>query len=94
MENRRFPAGPDMEIAFLGEGETQVELICNKKNPNVNIGPDISLGFEVGPLEPMMELLKEKGIQIISGPHQPNPQIRYIFVLDPNGVRIQLVENI
>ena len=26
---RRFPAGPGMEIAFLGDGETQVELIAS-----------------------------------------------------------------
>jgi lactoylglutathione lyase len=94
LENRRFPAGPGMEIAFLGEGETQVELICDEKIPKVTIGTDISMGFEVGPLEPMMELLREKGINILSGPHQPNPHIRYIYVLDPNGLKIQLVENI
>jgi lactoylglutathione lyase len=93
LENRRFPAGPSMEIAFMGEGETEVELICDEKKQSVNIGQDISLGFEAGPLEPMMELLKEKGIPILSGPHQPNPRIRYIYVLDPNGVKIQLVEN-
>lgn len=93
METLRFPAGPGMEIAFMGEGETQVELICDEKIQSVNIGQDISLGFEAGPLETVMELLKEKEIQILSGPHQPNPHIRYIYVLDPNGVKIQLFEN-
>ena len=30
----RFQAGPGMEIAFLGEGETKIELICNEKLKN------------------------------------------------------------
>ncbi|MDF2677211.1 MAG: Glyoxalase/bleomycin resistance protein/dioxygenase, partial [Bacillota bacterium] len=38
----RFPAGPDMEIAFLGNGETKVELVWNKNVTEVNMGSDIS----------------------------------------------------
>ncbi len=92
MENKRFPAGPGVEIAFLGEGETLVELICREGDRKLDIGPDISLGFQAGPLEQVMELLKEKGIDIISGPHQPNPHMRYLFIEDPNDLKIQLVE--
>jgi len=40
-----------------------------------------------------MEIVKEKGIDIESGPIQPNPQTKFFFVLDPNGYRIQFVEN-
>ena len=31
---RRFNAGPNTEIAFLGDGETKVELMCHKENKN------------------------------------------------------------
>jgi len=91
---RRFEAGPGVEIAFLGDGETKIELICNEENKNVNLGEDISLGFEVDSVDDMMALVKEKGIAVHSGPFQPNPHIKFFFVLDPNGLRIQFVENI
>lgn len=91
-EMRRFPAGPGMEIAFLGEGETQIELICDVKKQAVTMGPDISLGFLVDSLDEMMAFVKEKGIEIQDGPIQPNPHLRFFHILDPNGLRIQLVE--
>ena len=89
---RRFQAGPDTEIAFLGEGETQVELIEGKEKNEISVGPDISWGFQVESLEEMMELLKMKGIEIIEGPYSPNPLTSFIYILDPNGLKIQLVE--
>jgi lactoylglutathione lyase len=93
--NRRFQAGPGTEIAFLGEGETKVELIGNVAAPKqeVNFGPDISLGFAVDSVEEKMAFVREKGINIHSGPFQPNPHTRFFFVLDPNGLKIQFVED-
>lgn len=91
--NRRFSAGPDTEIAFLGEGETQIELICPGKC-GIRTGGDISLGFQVESVDEMMEFVREKGIGIDSGPFQPNPHVRFFFALDPNGWKIQFVENL
>lgn len=88
----RFKAGPEMEIVFLGEGETKIELIYDKSKKEVNIGEDISLGFKVDSLDKMMEFVMEKGIEIHSGPFQPNPNTRFFFILDPNGLKIQFVE--
>lgn len=93
-ENKRYSAGPGVEITFLGEGDTQIELICNEQKKDINIGGDISLGFEVNSVEEMIEFLKEKGKEIHSGPFQPNPHVKFIYVLDPNGVKIQFVETI
>lgn len=92
--NKRHKAGPGMEIAFLGSGDTKVELISNEAVKEVNMGKDISLGFETESVDKMMDLLKEKGINIESGPFQPNPFIKFFFVKDPNGLKIQFVENI
>ncbi|MFA5524902.1 MAG: VOC family protein [Tissierellales bacterium] len=92
-ESRRFQAGPGSEIVFLGEGETQIELIHNENKEEVNIGLDISLGFEVDSLDEMMKFAKEKGLDIHSGPFQPNPHTKFFFVLDPNGLRIQFIES-
>jgi lactoylglutathione lyase len=91
--DRRFPAGPEMEIAFLGEGETKVELICNKAVKEVSFGEHISLGFQVDSVDEMMAFVKEKGLTIHSGPFQPNEHTKYFFVLDPNGLKIQFVES-
>lgn len=92
--NKRFPAGDGVEIAFLGEGETQIELISDQNKDSVNIGEDISLGFEVQSIEEKMEFVKEKGIEIHSGPFSPSPSVKFFYVQDPNGLKIQFVENI
>jgi lactoylglutathione lyase len=91
---RRFGAGPESEIAFLGDGETKVELICNENNKELAIGKDISLGFEVDSVDDMIALIKAKGIAVHSGPFEPNPHVKFFYVLDPNGLKIQFVENI
>lgn len=92
--NRRFDAGQGIEIAFLGNGETKVELICNAENKEIDIGKDVCLGFEVDSVDDMMTYIKEKGLSVLEGPYQPNPNIRFFYILDPNGLRIQFVENI
>jgi len=91
---RKFNAGPGTEIAFLGSGETQVELICDEKNKEASFGQSISLGFEVDSVDEMINFVNEKGIDVYSGPFQPNPHIKFFYVLDPNGLKIQFVENI
>jgi len=90
---RRFAAGPGTEIAFLGDGETKIELICHGKG-QPKIGEDISLGFEVKSLDETMEHIKQKGISVHSGPFAPNPHTRFFYVLDPNGLKVQFVENL
>ena len=92
LESRR-PAGPEMELAFLGDGETKLELICNRAVTEFSYGASISLGFEVASLDQTMAALEEKGIALLSGPFQPGPQIRFCFITDPNGLKIQLLEH-
>lgn len=91
---RRFKPDSDREIVFLGTGETQIELIYNTKEQNIVIGEDISLGFEVDSIDQINEVLKRNNIPIHSGPFHPNPSIKFIYVLDPNGIKIQFVENL
>ena len=81
-----------MEIVFLGSRETKVELVCDSKNEKKDFGRDISMGFEVNSLDETIETLKNENIKIIDGPFQPNPFIKFIIALDPNGMRIQFVE--
>lgn len=91
---RRFKPDDDREIAFLGNGQTEIELIYNSSDQEVIIGQDISLGFEVESLDKINEVLKKNNIKVHSGPFQPNPSIRFMYVFDPNGLKIQFVENL
>ncbi len=90
--NQRFDAGPNTEIAFLGEGETKIELIYDQTKENIDAGSDISWGFRVDSLDKTIEFLKGKEIAILYGPIEPKPGTRFIYILDPNGMKIQLVE--
>jgi len=89
---RRFKSGKDSEICFLGDGETQVELIHSQGMNESKHTLDISLGFVVDSLEEAIGMLVEQGIEIFQGPFSPNDHIKYLFILDPNGVKIQLAE--
>lgn len=91
-ENRRFQTGPGIQIVFLGDGETEIELMTPAQPRELSYGSDISLGFETASVDDLMAELKEKGISI-SGPFSPNPHVKFFYVTDPNGVKIQFVEN-
>ncbi|KAF5038532.1 Glyoxalase/Bleomycin resistance protein/Dioxygenase superfamily protein [anaerobic digester metagenome] len=88
----RFNAGPEMEICFMGEDDTKLELICSSKIKNIQPGNAVSLGFKVESLDEMINIVNEKGIEIKTGPVQPNPDLKYFIALDPNGVKIQFAE--
>ena len=88
---RKMSQGDDIEICFLGEGETKIELIYdNEYNPDCT-GEGISIGFEVESLDEFQEFLKEKGLKVHSGPFSPNPKFSFLFILDPSGYKIQVV---
>ncbi|WP_368293799.1 VOC family protein [Dehalobacter sp. TBBPA1] len=89
---QRLHPDPSTEICFLGNGETKLELIWHEGN-QVNIGEDISLGFEVESIEAMLKFIWERGLSIHSGPFSPGPSVTFFFILDPNGLKIQFVEN-
>jgi len=91
--DKRFNAGPGMEIAFLGDGETKIELIFDENGSDISIGDGISWGFEVKSVDDMINFIKDKGIAIEAGPFQPNPHVKFFYVMDPNGLKIQFVEN-
>lgn len=90
--NRRFSPAPGMDIAFLGEGETQVELICNSSADSPIHSLSVAMGFKTDSVELKIEELQSKGISLHEGPYQPSPGIRFFYILDPDGVKIQFVE--
>lgn len=92
--DRRLAPAPGMDIVFLRDGETVIELIRNEKNAAPQQGKDISLGFEVASLDATIAELRTKEGLAITGPFQPNPMIRFLYIEDPDGVKIQFVENV
>lgn len=83
---------PGMEIYFLGEGQTKVELIYNEANKEVTMAKGISLGFAVEDLDRMISFVEKEGLKIHSGPFFPNPSTGFFYVLDPDGLAVQFVE--
>ncbi|MCX5792465.1 MAG: VOC family protein [Elusimicrobia bacterium] len=91
--NRRFAAGPGMEICFLGEGETKVELICGAGHKVTDGAESVSFGFEIKSADETIRFLKEKGFALDSGPFTPNPHIKFFYIKDPDGYKVQFVQN-
>ncbi len=92
--NKRYPAGPGMEIAFLGDGETLLELIYDSNRKDSGNVEGISLGFGVESVDEKIKFIGKEGLEVTGGPFQPNPNIKFFFVKDPNGINIQFVENL
>ncbi|UMZ73672.1 VOC family protein [Natranaerofaba carboxydovora] len=81
----------NVEVYFLGKGETKVELIYDPEQKPADNPGGIFLGFEVESLDDQLEFVTSQGLEI-SGPFQPTPNIKFFFVKDPNGVNIQFVQ--
>lgn len=90
--NQRHVAGPEIEMAFLGDGDTQIELICNKNVKESHRGKGISMGFKVDSLDNTLKMVKEKGIDVTKDIIKPNPYVKFFFINDPDGYEIQFVE--
>ena len=92
----RMETGSGDNIVFLGDDkrDTKIELICGSSDIShkTSVGEDIFWGFKVKSLDDTMTMLNEMGIDY-AGPIQPNPDIKFIFLKDPNGMNIQLIEN-
>lgn len=89
---RRLEPQAGVKIVFLGDGETNIELIYNETVKEIYFGSNISLGFEVESVSEKMQFLEKRGVRIESGPFRPNPHVKFINILDPNGLKIQLIE--
>ncbi|WP_291651219.1 VOC family protein [Clostridium sp.] len=82
-------------IAFLkGESSAMLELIEyeNKSIAAEVIHSKVSIGFESLDLDITIKELEGKNIKIIRGPIKTPGGERFIFIEDPNGVEIELIE--
>jgi lactoylglutathione lyase len=91
---KRFPAGPGVEIAFMGNGianETTVELLVDCNHSAVNFSEFVSIGFAVDSVDSMLDTIKSKNIPVHSGPIE-TPGSKFFTIKDPNGFSVQLFQ--
>ncbi len=89
---RRFESR-GRRIAMLGAaGQPKIELI---EGSEIKVEPHngISVGFEVENLDRAIEDLKDRGIPIARGPIESNPDLRFFYILDPDGFEVQLAQH-
>lgn len=86
---RIFQNKEGAQIAMLGkESGAHLELICSGKEIHCPVCQEFSIGFQV---EDASLLLKKIG-RNYTGPISPNPKLKFYFTTDPDGYRIQLLE--
>lgn len=90
---KRMEMGEGQTILFLGKGETKLEIVYEQGYKDIDMGTSISLGFEVDSVREKIDYLNKKGLEIHSGPFCPVPSIEFFYVMDPNGLKIQFIEN-
>ena len=83
--SRRF-GPPGHEIAFLGDGETKLELVAD--GCDAVDYPGISIGFTSDDAEVLAKSLDEKCV----GPITPAPGVEFYFVRDPDGFTVQILQ--
>jgi len=90
---RRFESR-GKQIVMLGTADQpKIELIQGS-DPALKPECGVSVGFEVESLDEAIAYLDSQGITIARGPIMPNPHLRFLYVLDPDGFEVQLAEHI
>lgn len=89
---RRFESR-GRQIVMLGQGgQPKVELI-QTDGPALKPECGVSVGFEVESLDEAVKHVTSRGIPVARGPVAPNPSLRFIYILDPDGFEVQLAEH-
>jgi lactoylglutathione lyase len=89
-EVRRFSPQPGLTIAlFKGEGEAMIELIENETEKKGLF----LVGLEVEDMDAEVANLKAKGIELTRGPLGPPGGPRVAFLDGPDGVELEMIEN-
>lgn len=90
---REFSPMEGTNIVFLkGESSVMLELIEYENKSIAGSNSKVSIGFEVLDLDNKIKELEEKDIKIIRGPIKTAGGEKFIFIEDPNGVEIEIIE--
>ena len=86
-------SGNGMEMAMLGEADQpKIEIISTPGSAYASYSSDITVGIAVSSLGDAIKLLDANNIKVVRGPISPVPNTTFIFIKDPDGYEVQLVE--
>lgn len=90
---KTFSPAPEHTIAFFNgdDNGAKIELISGDNTQYS--GEKISIGFMVNNLDSMIQKLKSNDVEILRGPLTLGKDTYCVFVKDPDGIVIQLVED-
>lgn len=92
---KNFSPQPGINIAFLkGNKSGMIELIEYEDSHENNSKSIVSIGFSIDNLDDEIKILKEKNISITRGPIKVPSGERFVFIEDPNGVEVELIEGL
>ncbi len=85
---KRFPHG-DWEVVFLAdkEGATQIELVYAPNSVYVET-KGMTVCFQTEDLDGILKKAQENGLNP-SDVRNPDPETRYFYVYDPDGISIE-----
>ncbi len=85
--------GHGMDMVMLGRADQpKVELIHRDGDPRTAYRSDITVGIAVESMDAAAALMHEAGVPVTRGPMSPAEGITFLFVRDPDGYEVQLVE--
>lgn len=89
MQRDMRPMGRNMVFLANGEGETQIEIIENAEGANAG-NQFLSVGFKSEDVNKKYEEMKAIGFEV-TPMICPAPGVKFFFVTDPAGVRVQFM---
>ena len=95
-EVMRFSPQKGINIVFLkDEYNGKIELIEYEQNKKVEDSGNaaiVSIGFAIDDLDKSIKMLSESNIKITRGPIQTPSGTKFLFIKDPDGVEIELIQ--
>ena len=93
MERKTSPRGSHLAFLKVPNSEELIELCSFPPSGPVTVQEDlVHLAFEVDNLDRTIEALTAKGIRITDGPTRSSSGSRFIFIGDPDGYEVELIE--
>ena len=92
-ETRRFEIGDEATLVFLTDeaGNYHVELTYNKDGRDYTLGDQFGhLAFVTDDLDPIKKKVEENGWWFRES--RPEMSSKYIFIKDPNGYDIEILQ--
>lgn len=94
-EVKRFSPNPAIQMVFLrGEGDGVIQLMTSDASEEVTTGAYAlkAVGIQVENLKELAITLKEKNVKFLGNLMETPGNVNILFIEDPNGVRLELIE--